>query len=140
MNEDEQYGTLSELTIIWHLQSERERGVLSFREAVYEVVKLIPQGSVLGYGQVASLLGSPRAARQVGYALGALPPHRTHPDSEECVPWWRVLRTNGHIALKGDSERPELQKLLLRQEGLIIIDYRVDMNSHTWIPSEDKIL
>ena len=76
--------------------------------------------------------GSPRAARQVGFALRALLPQRTDPQQEDCIPWWRVLRTSGQIALKGDPERPENQRQLLRDEGVIVDEYTVDMTRFTW--------
>ena len=123
---------LSEFEMIWCIQSERERGAISFREAVYALVSLIPKGSVLSYGQVAHLLGSPRAARQVGFALSALHPKRTDPENIHHVPWWRVIRTSGQIALRGDSERPEIQRDLLRSEEITITDYIVDMKRYAW--------
>lgn len=118
---------------LWPIINARMQGEINFREAVYRVTAAIPSGRVLGYGQVASLLGSPRAARQVGFALGALSPERASPDHEAVVPWWRVLRTSGHIALKGDPIRPELQRALLRDEGVVVNDYRVDMTRYQWL-------
>ena len=42
---------------------------MSFYDEVYSVVVLIPKGKVATYGQIAKILGSPRASRAVGYAL-----------------------------------------------------------------------
>jgi methylated-DNA-protein-cysteine methyltransferase-like protein len=100
---------------------------LRWRDAVEAVVSAIPAGRVLGYGQVAALLGRPRAARQVGYALAALDPGTT-------VPWWRVLRTDGSIALQGDPTRGPLQAAALRAEGVEVLDHRVDMAAVGWRP------
>ena len=53
-----------------------------FNEQVYEVVKQIPPGRVASYGQVARMIGRPRNARFVGFALhsnpqpGIIPCHR----------------------------------------------------------------
>ena len=44
---------------------------MNFYERVYCLVRQIPQGKCVSYGQIALLLGSPRAARAVGYALRA---------------------------------------------------------------------
>ena len=55
---------------------------MSFYDKVYEVVRKIPKGYVMTYGQVALLCGNPRASRAVGYALhvnpypGVIPCHR----------------------------------------------------------------
>jgi len=45
---------------------------MSFYDEVYEVVREIPEGKVATYGQIAFILGHPRAARAVGYALHAM--------------------------------------------------------------------
>src|SRR5512142_588321 len=64
-------------------------------EAIYAVVRRIPRGRVTTYGAVASILGKPRGARQVGYALAALRGARHD------VPWQRVLgaRPRGRAAV-----------------------------------------
>ena len=105
----------------------RLAGELGWRAAVEAVTCQIPAGRVLSYGDVAAVLGAPRAARQVGYALAALSP-------EACarVPWWRVLRTDGSIALQGDPVRGEAQAAALRAEGLEVIGHRVEMAVARW--------
>ena len=113
---------------------QKERGILTFRQAVYQLVCLIPEGKVLGYGQVAGLIGSPRAARQVGFALGALPVERAQPNATNAVPWWRVIRTSGQLALRGDQLRPIEQEWLLKEEGVCVMNNRVDMSTYGWLP------
>lgn len=102
-------------------------GELGFRAGVWAAVCHIPAGQVLGYGHVSALLGRPRAARQVGYALAALPPGAD-------VPWWRVLRSSGSIAMQGDPARGPLQRQLLVDEGVEVMDDRVDMGRFRWTP------
>ncbi len=98
-----------------------------FRARVYEIVREIPQGRVLGYGHVAARLGRPRLARQVGWALGAL-------QEGDAVPWWRVIRSSGHLALQGDPARGPLQRALLEAEGVVFDEQeRVDMAVYAWI-------
>lgn len=104
-----------------------DAGELGFRAAVWAAVCHIPAGRVLGYGHVAALLQRPRAARQVGYALAALPPGAD-------VPWWRVLRSDGSIALQGDPARGPLQARLLADEGVVVAQHRVDMGRFRWTP------
>ena len=95
-----------------------------FFAAVYRAVRGIPCGRVLTYGQVARLLGSPRAARAVGWALRALSAAR-----ERSVPWHRVVGAGGHI-----SERlgpgPSLQRRRLRAEGVSFRGGAVDLARH----------
>ena len=56
---------------------------MNFFEKVYEIVNTVPRGCVMSYGQVAALAGSPRMARQVGWALHVCP---------DQVPWHRIIR------------------------------------------------
>ena len=112
----------------------RGAGEIGFRDAVYAVVQRIPDGQVLGYGQVAALMGSPRAARQVGYALAALPPERADPLAADAVPWWRVIRTDGSIARQGDPARGDHQQALLEAEGVALSAERVPMERFQWRP------
>ena len=117
------------------LADDREAGRLGFRAAVYAVVQHIPEGQVLGYGHVAALLGSPRAARQVGYALAALSPERADPHGADAVPWWRVIRSDGSIARKGDPTRAVHQLALLAGEGVALEGERVPMDRYQWRPA-----
>lgn len=106
---------------------------MSFRKRVYAMVRTIPHGKVAGYGHVAAALGSPRAARQVGFALAALP-------GGTDVPWHRVLRSSGHIAQQGDPGRPLLQRGLLEAEGIPVEQDRVAMERYGWVfpsPTEE---
>ncbi len=102
-------------------------GTIGWRQAVWGVTAQIPRGSVLSYGDVAAIIGAARAARQVGWALAALSPA----DADD-LPWWRVLRTDGSIALQGDPVRGARQAAALRAEGVAVIDMRVDMPTVRW--------
>lgn len=81
-----------------------------FRARVYAVVRRVPPGFVTTYGDVATVLGSPRVARHVGYALAAL--------QDDDVPWQRVINAQGRISHRGDLVRAELQRRLLEAEGV----------------------
>lgn len=117
---------------------------MNFRAKVYDMVCRIPAGRVCGYGDVAALCGSPRAARQVGYALAALKPAdvaagvAVDPQGR-AVPWQRVLRTTGHIAFAGDVLRGPLQQRLLEEEGVTFEADRVDMKRFRWRPSVEEL-
>ena len=72
------------------------------------------------------LLGRPRTARQVGYALAALEPGTD-------VPWWRVVRSNGTVAMQGDPSRGARQIALLRADGVDVSDQgRIDLSVARW--------
>jgi methylated-DNA-protein-cysteine methyltransferase related protein len=84
-----------------------------FFEQVYRLVSQIPRGKVASYGQIASLLGHPRAARTVGWALNAL----VETPSRE-VPWQRVINHSGRITIARAGLNPEVQRRLLEEEGV----------------------
>lgn len=81
-----------------------------FNRRVYAVVRTVPPGAVTTYGDVATILGSPRVARHVGFALAAL--------DDPSVPWHRVINSRGRISFKGDTGRGRVQRSLLEQEGV----------------------
>jgi O-6-methylguanine DNA methyltransferase len=92
---------------------------MDFKEKVYEVVSKIPKGSVLSYGEVARLAGSPKAARVVGSLM------RHNPYPKEKVPCHRVVRTDSSV---GDyaGEKDNRKKIkLLREEGVEIAKGRI---------------
>lgn len=83
-----------------------------FQKAVLQVVRIVPPGKVVSYGQVAAYVGTPRAARQVGWAMRSL---EGTPD----FPWWRVLNNAGRITIKGNHfNTAHLQRELLSAEGV----------------------
>jgi methylated-DNA-protein-cysteine methyltransferase related protein len=84
-----------------------------FHRLVYQLVRRVPRGKVVTYGQVAAILGQPRAARAVGQALRMLPRPLA-----EVVPWQRVINASGRISFRGDVMRPELQRDRLEREGI----------------------
>ena len=99
-------------------------------EEIYAVVRRIPRGKVTTYGAVAALLGRPRGARQVGYALAALRGARHD------VPWQRVLgaRPRGRAAISIlDPMGAAVQEAKLRKEG-VRFDARgtVELERYGW--------
>jgi methylated-DNA-protein-cysteine methyltransferase-like protein len=100
---------------------------MSFRDRVFSVVERVPRGRVIGYGHVGAVLGSPRLARQVGWALASLP-------ADTKVPWHRVIRSSGHVALRGDPARGLVQRALLEEEGIVFEGDVVPMRRFGWAP------
>jgi len=77
----------------------------------YATVRKVPRGRVASYGQIAELAGFDGHARQVGYALHALP-------AESGVPWHRVVNAKGEISPRSAGDSHELQRMLLEAEGV----------------------
>jgi methylated-DNA-protein-cysteine methyltransferase-like protein len=91
---------------------------------VYAAVRAIPKGRVATYGQLARLLGVPRGARAVGWALRALDARL-----ERSVPWHRVVGAGGRISLRG-GPGPLIQRRRLLAEGVRFRSGRVDLARH----------
>ena len=83
----------------------------AFSERVYACVRRIPKGRIINYGAVAALVGTPRAARGVGYALSHLP-------IDTDVPWWRVVNRSGAISTSRLSGVAQRQRAILEHEGV----------------------
>jgi methylated-DNA-protein-cysteine methyltransferase-like protein len=95
----------------------------------YEVVREIPEGRVATYGQVAALAGFAGHARQVGYALHALP------EDHDDVPWQRVINAKGEVSPRSEPEYEGLQRAMLEAEGVRFDTRdRVDLERFRWEP------
>jgi methylated-DNA-protein-cysteine methyltransferase related protein len=81
---------------------------LNFFTRVYALVRKIPRGRVVTYGQVARAIGAPHGARTVGWALRVCP---------EQVPWHRVVNVRGEISLRPATGYHE-QRVRLKAEGV----------------------
>jgi methylated-DNA-protein-cysteine methyltransferase-like protein len=102
---------------------------IGFFSRIYEVVRAVPRGKVATYGQIAALIGQPRAARTVGWALNALP-------VKSDVPWHRVINAQGRISTAGRDQAASLQAALLRREGVRVDrDGGVPLERHRWRPT-----
>lgn len=83
----------------------------TFAERVTAAVAALDEGEVVSYGEIATQVGSPGAARAVGNVLAA----------SHGLPWWRVVAADGRLA-PGKEDR---QAERLRAEGVTIADGRV---------------
>lgn len=98
-----------------------------FTQRVVEIIKNIPEGSVMTYGQVAAQAGSPRGARQVVRILHSL-------SGAHKLPWHRVLNARGEIAILDDESRFK-QIMYLGNEGVEVDDDgRVDLERYRFVP------
>ncbi len=97
-----------------------------FFARVYHVVRLIPCGQVATYGQVASIVGDPQAARTVGWALSSLP-------EGEHVPWHRVINAQGRISPRRCAGAVPEQRVLLEREGVVFdAGGAIDLEHYQW--------
>ncbi|MCU0864256.1 MAG: MGMT family protein [Planctomycetes bacterium] len=87
-----------------------------FHRRVQSAVLMVPPGCVTTYGDIAAALGSVRIARQVGFALAALP-------ADAAVPWWRVVAAGGRLSTAPATARR--QQRLLAAEGVAVRGTRV---------------
>lgn len=98
-----------------------------FTAKVIDIIKLIPEGKVMTYGQIAALAGSPRGARQVVRILHSM-------SSKYQLPWHRVINSLGEISIK-DDELSALQKAFLEGEGIEVKeDNRIDLETYQFHP------
>lgn len=97
---------------------------MGFRDNVYRIVRQIPKGYVMSYGQVAALAGNVRASRAAGYAMCQCPFND--------IPCHRVVYADGSLAAEvffGEGR----QRALLEADGVGFTgDGRVDMRRHRW--------
>src|SRR5215213_3971746 len=108
-----------------------ESGRPTFFARVFAVVSRIPRGRVTTYGAIARALGTPRAARSVGWALSLAP-------EEDALPCHRVVDRNGFLSGGWHWGHPDVMAELLSDEGVPFLEtYRVDLATCLWLPDDD---
>lgn len=99
-----------------------------FHEAVYALVRRVPPGRVITYGAVAALLGDPRKAREVGWAMNICP---------DDLPAHRVINRLG--AVSGPPGSAERRRRRLEQEGVVFDgEGRCDLARYEWAPPTEE--
>ncbi len=102
-------------------------------ERIYRAVRRISGGRVSTYGDVAERAGLEGRARQVGYALHALP-------AGSGIPWHRVVNAKGEISMRKGSDSHELQRMLLEAEGIEFdLRGRIDLKKSRWRSSKFEV-
>jgi methylated-DNA-protein-cysteine methyltransferase-like protein len=102
----------------------------SFAAQVYAIVCQVPAGRVITYGAIATVLGEPRLARQVGWAMAATP------DVVPSIPAHRVVNAQGDIPGGHTSRRYRVHRKMLEAEGVAFLqDGRLDLERYLWLPT-----
>jgi len=102
----------------------------SFFQKVYKLVRQIPEGKVCTYGIIAKQIGSPQAARMVGWALNKCSTEK------EFVPAHRVVNRKGLLTGKIHFANNNTMKEMLESEGITIIDNQIqNFEKYIWEPN-----
>lgn len=97
----------------------------SFKEKVYQILREVPQGKVVTYGQLAALSGKPKAARAVGMFM------KTNPDAPK-TPCHRVVASDGSLTGYSGNGGIASKKRMLLSEGVSFIRNKVDLSISRW--------
>lgn len=98
-----------------------------FFQRAYDIVRQVPEGRVTTYGQVARMMGEPRKARYVGFAM------HSSPGMKGGVPCHRVVFADGSLAPGFAFGGPEEQRRMLEVEGVgFLPSGKVDMSRFSW--------
>lgn len=99
-----------------------------YRERVYEIVRRIPTGRVMTYGQIAEILGEGYTARTVGFVMHS---------ADETVPWHRVINAQGACSTGRVLLPHDKQQRMLEAEGIEFnARGRCDLGRYRWTPDE----
>lgn len=98
----------------------------TYRERVFALVREIPKGKLMTYGQIAMILGEGYTARTVGYVMHASP---------DGVPWQRVINSQGKCSTGKLTMPINLQQELLEAEGIVFsASGKCDLSEYQWFP------
>lgn len=98
-----------------------------YRERVYEIVREIPSGKVMTYGQIAEILGVGYTPRTVGFVM--------HGADTNNVPWQRVINSKGACSTGKMTIPVNLQQKMLEDEGVVFNEKGCcDLKEYLWLP------
>ena len=102
----------------------------AYRERVFRIVRMIPSGRVMTYGQIAELLGEGYTPRTVGFVMHS---------SDDKTPWHRVINAQGATSTRGLVLPHDKQQRMLEAEGVVFNDRgRCSLQQYIWIPKETR--
>jgi methylated-DNA-protein-cysteine methyltransferase-like protein len=97
-----------------------------YRERVFKIVRRIPAGRVMTYGQIAELLGEHYTARTVGFVMHG---------AGDNVPWHRVINARGSCSTGGLVLPPDKQQRMLEAEGVRFNERACcNLETYLWLP------
>jgi len=101
-----------------------------YRERVYQIVRTIPRGRVMTYGQLAEILGEGYTPRTVGFVMHA---------SSDKTPWHRVINAQGACSTGKVVLPADKQQRMLEREGVSFNERgRCDLEKYLWIPKNEN--
>lgn len=101
-----------------------------YRERVFRIVRAIPRGHVMTYGQIAEILGEGYTPRTVGFVMHS---------ANDKTPWHRVINAQGGCSTRGLVLPHDKQQRMLEAEGVAFNERgRCDLQEYLWIPDEPK--
>jgi methylated-DNA-protein-cysteine methyltransferase-like protein len=101
-----------------------------YRERVFRIVRMIPRGRVMTYGQIAEILGEGYTPRTVGFVMHS---------SNDKTPWHRVINAQGGCSTRGLVLPHDKQQRMLEAEGVSFNERgRCELKEYLWIPEEPK--
>lgn len=102
----------------------------NYRERVYRIVRSIPRGRVMTYGQLAEILGDGYTPRTVGFVMHS---------SDDKTPWHRVINAQGACSTGGVVLPHDKQQRMLEAEGICFNKRgRCDLKTYVWIPDDQQ--
>src|SRR5258708_13351002 len=108
-------------------KSEKLKLAGPYRERVYKIVRRIPKGRVMTYGQIAYMLGEGYTPRTVGFVM--------HGADESNTPWHRVINSQGKVSTTLIVLPADKQQRMLEREGVRFDDSgRCDLEKVLWKP------
>lgn len=98
----------------------------NYRERVYRLVRKIPRGRVMTYGQLSEILGDGYTARTVGFVMHG---------SDDKTPWHRVVNAQGGCSTGRLVIPHDKQQRMLEHEGVQFNERgRCELRKYLWIP------
>jgi methylated-DNA-protein-cysteine methyltransferase-like protein len=113
------------------MKKAKEKPDRQYRERVYRIVRRIPSGRVMTYGQIAYMLGEGYTPRTVGFVM--------HGADDRNTPWHRVINSQGRCSTAGVVLPSDKQQRMLETEGVKFNPGgRCDLAVYLWRPKQSS--
>jgi methylated-DNA-protein-cysteine methyltransferase-like protein len=120
----------AQISIVRKLEAMGEKSDIGYRERVYKIVRRIPRGRVMTYGQLAEILGDGYTPRTIGFVMHG---------SDDRTPWHRVVNAQGGCSTGRVVLPHDKQQRMLEAEGITFDKRgRCELKAYLWIPPLTK--
>src|SRR5438128_7143071 len=113
-------------------KTDKRKPVAQYRERIYRLIRRIPRGQVMTYGQIACIFGEGYTPRTISFRMNGA--------DERSTPWHRVINSQGRCSTSRVLLPPDKQLRMLEAEGVKFdASGCCDLETYLWRPDQEQV-